>query len=102
MDQHTGAIMSKKVADQIAEILVVAGVKRIYGVVGDSLNGITDSLRRQGKIDWVHPRRAAGAGRETQVSHGARLERQGRTSRIDSSTLKVAFISRRLTFDPRN
>jgi pyruvate dehydrogenase (quinone) len=48
--------MSKKVADQIAEILVVAGVKRIYGVVGDSLNGITDSLRRQEKIDWVHMR----------------------------------------------
>jgi pyruvate dehydrogenase (quinone) len=48
--------MSKKVADQIAEIPVVAGVKRIYGVVGDSLSGITDSLRRQGKIDWVHMR----------------------------------------------
>jgi pyruvate dehydrogenase (quinone) len=43
--------MNKKVADQIAEILAVAGVRRIYGVVGDSLNGITDSLRRQEKID---------------------------------------------------
>src|SRR6204780_525961 len=54
--------MSKKVADQIAEILVVAGVKRIYGVVGDSLNGITDSLRRQEKVDWGHLRHeAAGA-----------------------------------------
>jgi thiamine pyrophosphate-dependent acetolactate synthase large subunit-like protein len=35
------------VADQFAETLVVAGVKRIYGVVGDSLNGLTDAIRRQ-------------------------------------------------------
>src|SRR5262249_38085576 len=31
-------------------------VKRIYGIVGDSLNGLTDSLRRQGKIEWIHVR----------------------------------------------
>ena len=37
------------VADQFAEILAMSGVKRIFGVVGDSLNGITDSIRRQGK-----------------------------------------------------
>src|SRR6204780_1782567 len=64
--------MSKKVADQIAEILVVAGVKRIYGVVGDSLNGITDSLRRQEKIDWVHMRHeeagAFAAGAEAHLT----------------------------------
>jgi hypothetical protein len=34
----------------------MAGVKRIYGVVGDSLNGITDSIRCQGKIEWIHVR----------------------------------------------
>jgi hypothetical protein len=39
------------VADQFAEIVAISGVKRIYGVVGDSLNGITDSIRRQGKIE---------------------------------------------------
>ena len=33
------------VADQFAETLAAAGVKRIYGVVGDSLNGFTDALR---------------------------------------------------------
>src|SRR6202142_336461 len=64
--------MSKKVADQIAEILVVAGVKRIYGVVGDSLNGITDSLRRQEKVDWVHMRHeeagAFAAGAEAHLT----------------------------------
>src|ERR1700684_4628787 len=48
--------MVRTVADQFADTLVAAGVKRIYGVVGDSLNGITDSLRRQGKIEWVHVR----------------------------------------------
>jgi len=46
----------KTVADQFAETLAAAGVKRIYGIVGDSLNGITDSIRRQGKIEWVHVR----------------------------------------------
>jgi len=48
--------MAKTVADQFAETLAAAGVKRIYGVVGDSLNGLTDALRRQGKIEWVHVR----------------------------------------------
>src|SRR5260370_31693470 len=48
--------MAKTVADQFAETLAAAGVKRIYGVVGDSLNGLTDSVRRQGKIEWMHVR----------------------------------------------
>jgi pyruvate dehydrogenase (quinone) len=48
--------MAKSVADQFAETLASAGVKRIYGIVGDSLNGITDAIRRQGKIEWVHVR----------------------------------------------
>jgi pyruvate dehydrogenase (quinone) len=46
----------RTVADQFAETLAAAGVKRIYGIVGDSLNGITDSIRRQEKIEWVHVR----------------------------------------------
>jgi pyruvate dehydrogenase (quinone) len=46
----------KTVADQFAETLAAAGVKRIYGIVGDSLNGITDAIRRQNKIEWVHVR----------------------------------------------
>jgi pyruvate dehydrogenase (quinone) len=48
--------MSKTVAEQFAEILLAAGVKRIYGIVGDSLNGLTDAIRRQGKIEWIHVR----------------------------------------------
>ncbi len=46
----------KTVADQFAETLEAAGVKRIYGLVGDSLNGLTDAFRRQRKIEWVHVR----------------------------------------------
>jgi thiamine pyrophosphate-dependent acetolactate synthase large subunit-like protein len=45
--------MAKSAADQFAEILASAGVKRIYGIVGDSLNGLTDAIRRQGRIAWV-------------------------------------------------
>ncbi|HUN42940.1 MAG TPA: ubiquinone-dependent pyruvate dehydrogenase [Acetobacteraceae bacterium] len=48
--------MARTVADQFVETLAAAGVKRIYGVVGDSLNGITDAIRRNGKIEWVHVR----------------------------------------------
>src|SRR5882724_7287139 len=48
--------MAKTVADQFAETFAAAGVKRIYGIVGDSLNGLTDAVRRQGKIEWIHVR----------------------------------------------
>ncbi|MGO9816494.1 MAG: ubiquinone-dependent pyruvate dehydrogenase [Acidocella sp.] len=46
----------KTVADQFAETLTAAGVRRMYGIVGDSLNGLTDAIRRQGKIEWLHVR----------------------------------------------
>ncbi|CAB3725638.1 Pyruvate dehydrogenase [ubiquinone] [Paraburkholderia sediminicola] len=48
-------------ADYLVDALAQAGVKRIYGVVGDSLNGISDSLRRSGEIDWIHVRHEEGA-----------------------------------------
>ena len=53
--------MAKTTADLMAETLIHAGVKRIYGVVGDSLNGFTDALRRMKVIDWVHMRHEEGA-----------------------------------------
>ena len=43
------------VAEQFAETLAAAGVKRIYGIVGDSLNGLTDAIRKQGKICRCFP-----------------------------------------------
>jgi pyruvate dehydrogenase (quinone) len=53
--------VSRTVADQFAEILAAAGVKRVYGLVGDSLNGLTDAIRRQGKIEWIHVRHEEAA-----------------------------------------
>ncbi|GAA4896186.1 pyruvate dehydrogenase [Actinomycetospora straminea] len=51
--------MARTVADQLIEVLVQAGVRRIYGLVGDSLNPIVDAVRRSGGaaaggIDWIH------------------------------------------------
>lgn len=46
----------QSVASYIAKVLDNAGVKRIWGVTGDSLNGLTDSLRRQGAIEWLGTR----------------------------------------------
>jgi pyruvate dehydrogenase (quinone) len=64
--------MAQKVADVFVETLAAAGVKRIYGVVGDSLNGLTDVLRRQKTIEWVHVRHeevaAFAAGAEAQLT----------------------------------
>src|SRR5438270_4347732 len=64
--------MAKTVADQFAETLAAVGVKRIYGIVGDSLNGLTDSIRRQGKIEWMHVRHeevaAFAAGAEAHLT----------------------------------
>ncbi len=60
------------VADQFADTLAAVGVKRIYGIVGDSLNGLTDSVRRQGKIEWLHVRHeevaAFAAGAEAHLT----------------------------------
>jgi pyruvate dehydrogenase (quinone) len=53
--------MSTTGADYIAQALHQAGVQRIYGVVGDSLNGFTDALRRLEKIEWIHVRNEEGA-----------------------------------------
>ena len=48
--------MSRTVADVMWEMLVQAGVKRCYGIVGDALNPVIDALRRNGQIDFVHVR----------------------------------------------
>src|SRR5258706_15688880 len=53
--------MATIAADYMVGALVNAGVKRVYGVVGDSLNGFTDSLRRDGSIEWVHMRHEESA-----------------------------------------
>jgi pyruvate dehydrogenase (quinone) len=66
--------MATTVADQMVETLAAAGVARIYGLVGDSLNGFTDSLRRQAKITWLHVRHeevaAFAAGADAHLTGG--------------------------------
>jgi pyruvate dehydrogenase (quinone) len=69
----TGVGMAKKrVADLIVDVLAEAGVQRIYGVSGDSLNGITDSIRATGQLQWVHLRHeetaAFAAGAEAHLT----------------------------------
>ena len=58
--------MTHTVADSLLEVLVQAGVRRIYGLVGDSLNAFSDAVRRSGGsaaggIDWVHVHNEEGA-----------------------------------------
>ncbi|WP_424211196.1 pyruvate dehydrogenase [Streptomyces sp. BI20] len=62
----------RNVAEQFVDTLVDAGVQRIYGVVGDSLNPVVDAVRRTDGIDWVQVRHeeagAFAAGAEAQVT----------------------------------
>ena len=57
----------KRVADVLVDTLVAAGVKNVYGLVGDSLNGITDSIRTRENLKWIpvkHEEMAARKGDE--------------------------------------
>src|SRR5438445_3129576 len=64
--------MKKTIAELLVETLVSREVSRIYGVAGDSLNGITDSIRRQDQLRWVHMRHeetaAFAAGAEAHLT----------------------------------
>ncbi|GAA3953568.1 ubiquinone-dependent pyruvate dehydrogenase [Chitinophaga oryziterrae] len=64
--------MSKTIAAKLVAQLVQAGVKRVHGVTGDSLNGIVDEIRQCGKIEWIHYRHeeaaAFAAGAEAQLT----------------------------------
>ena len=62
----------KTVAELLIDALVAMGVKRVFGVAGDSLNGITDAIRRRKGIEWVHVRHeevaAFAAGAEAHLT----------------------------------
>ncbi|GAA4192485.1 ubiquinone-dependent pyruvate dehydrogenase [Microbacterium oryzae] len=49
------------VAENIVEVLKANGVERVYGIPGDSLNGFTDALRKDGSVEWVHVRHEESA-----------------------------------------
>lgn len=62
----------QNVADLLLNVLARAGVTRIYGVSGDSLNGVTDALRRREGFGWIHVRHeetaAFAAGAEAHLT----------------------------------
>ena len=64
--------MAKTVAEIFIETLVAAGVKRVYGLVGDSLNGLTETIRKSKEIEWIHVRHeevaAFAAGAEAHLT----------------------------------
>lgn len=64
--------MSRTLAQLVAETLKAAGVSRVYGVVGDSLNGFTDALSHMDDIEWLHVRHeetaAFAAGAEAHLT----------------------------------
>jgi pyruvate dehydrogenase (quinone) len=66
--------MSTNIAELIVNTLVSAGVRRIYGVVGDSLNALTEAMRKSGKIEWTPVRHeevaAFAAGAEAHLTGG--------------------------------
>src|ERR1700722_4728764 len=70
--EFEGDRMARSVADQFVQTLAAAGVKRVFGIVGDSLNGITDAIRRHGEIEWIHVRHeevaAFAAGAEAHLT----------------------------------
>src|SRR5262249_62032830 len=49
-------------ADEMVATLKASGVRRVYGIPGDSLNGFTDALRRDGSLTWEHVRHEEAAG----------------------------------------
>jgi pyruvate dehydrogenase (quinone) len=64
--------MPHRIGDELVSRLAEAGVERIYGVVGDSLNPVTDALRLNNKVKWIHVRNeeagAFAAGAEAQLT----------------------------------
>ncbi len=64
--------MPKTISDLLVETLANAGVKRLWGITGDSLNGLNDSIRRDGRIEWMHVRHeesaAFAAGAEAAIT----------------------------------
>jgi pyruvate dehydrogenase (quinone) len=64
--------MARKVSDVFVHMLFDSGVRRIYGVPGDSLNALTDAIRRHERIEWVHMRHeevgAFAAGAEAHLT----------------------------------
>src|ERR1035437_2648707 len=73
--------MNKNISDQLVEILVEAGIQRIYAVTGDSLNHVNAAVHRNGKIKWIHVRHEETAA----FAAGAEAQRNGLACSAGSS-----------------
>jgi pyruvate dehydrogenase (quinone) len=66
------AMAKKNLSELLVDTLAAAGVKRVYGLAGDSLNGITDAIRTDERIKWIHVRHeetaAFAAGAEAHLT----------------------------------
>jgi pyruvate dehydrogenase (quinone) len=66
------AMAKQNVAELLVEVLAEAGAGRMYGVSGDSLNGVTDSIRARNQLQWIHVRHeetaAFAAGAEAHLT----------------------------------
>ena len=80
-----------KVAEVLVQTLIEAGVKRVYGVAGDSLNGMTETIRKSDKIEWLHVRHEEVAG------FAAGAEAHSRTRLLSVPAVAVQEISTLLT-----
>jgi len=60
-DRSNGAVHATTVADVMVATLKASGVRRVYGIPGDSINGFTDALRRDGEVAWEHVRHEEAA-----------------------------------------
>src|SRR4051812_44791556 len=67
--------MSFTISDLVVETLAAAAVRRVYGLPGDSLNGLTDALRRNGTLAWEHVR-------HDEAVYGTRSVLPGRTDEL--------------------
>ena len=73
---------TRSVADQLVSQLVAAGVRHIYGIVGDSLNPVVDAVRRTEGIEWVQVRHEeAGAFAAAASNTAGSLSRSSSTMR---------------------
>ena len=85
--------MAQTAASYMAKTLHKAGVKRVYGIVGDSLNGFTDALRQQKAIDWIHMRHEEGAAfaAAAEAHLTGKLAVCSRCPELENSTILTVF-----------
>lgn len=70
-------LIGKTASGYLVEVLEKTSVKRVYGVVGESLNGLTDALQRRKSIDWIHMRQEGAAAFAAAFAAGAEAHLTG-------------------------